>query len=188
MQPSAMLYASTVYLSDLTPTESLNGWGPYERDRSNGETGATDGGVLTLNGITYAKGLGVHARSSLTYALGGSYSRFQSFIGVDDEVGNRGSIVFLVLADGDEIYRSGTLSGASDTERVDLDVTGAQTLELVVDNADGEFGYDHGNWADAKLKRSSSPSTAPPVSPMPSYDGSSPPSESPSPASRAILA
>ncbi|MCP9934484.1 NPCBM/NEW2 domain-containing protein, partial [Cyanobium sp. Candia 9D4] len=46
-----------VYLSDLTPTASVNGWGPYERDRSNGEDGATDGGTLTINGTTYAKGL-----------------------------------------------------------------------------------------------------------------------------------
>ncbi|MGH2445283.1 MAG: PQQ-dependent sugar dehydrogenase, partial [Candidatus Limnocylindria bacterium] len=39
---------STVYLSDLPFVSSTNGWGPVERDRSNGETGATDGGTLTL--------------------------------------------------------------------------------------------------------------------------------------------
>src|SRR5207237_118983 len=46
------------YLSDLTWTSMTNGWGPVERDHSNGETGATDGGPLVLNGVTYAKGLG----------------------------------------------------------------------------------------------------------------------------------
>ncbi|WP_457767674.1 NPCBM/NEW2 domain-containing protein [Cyanobium sp. ULC084] len=145
--------ASTVYLSDLTPTASINGWGPYERDRSNGENGAADGGVLTLNGTTYVKGLGVHSTSSLTYALGGSYSRFQSDIGVDDGVGSRGSVVFRVLADGVEIFRSGTLTGASATQSLDLNVDGVQTLVLVVDNADGSANSDHGNWADAKLIR-----------------------------------
>ena len=49
------------YLSDLPWTSMINGWGPAERDRSNGELGASDGATLTLNGVTYAKGLGVHA-------------------------------------------------------------------------------------------------------------------------------
>ena len=31
---------TTTYVSDLTPTSSTNGWGPVERDRSNGELGA----------------------------------------------------------------------------------------------------------------------------------------------------
>ncbi len=141
-----------VYLSDLTPTAAVNAWGPYERDRSNGENGATDGRTLTINGTTYAKGLGVHAFSSLTYSLGGLYSRFQSFIGIDDEVpSNRATVVFRVLADGVEIFRSGTLTGASDAQLVDLDVSGAQTLQLIADTADGSEAYDHANWADAKL-------------------------------------
>jgi glucose/arabinose dehydrogenase len=145
---------STVYLSDLTPTASTNGWGPYERDRSNGEQGATDGRALTINGTTYAKGLGVHAASTLTYSLGGLYSRFQSFIGVDDEVpSNTASVIFRVLADGEQIFQSATLTGASAPQLVDLDVAGVQSLQLIVDNADGSSDYDHANWADAKLIR-----------------------------------
>ncbi|WP_457767691.1 NPCBM/NEW2 domain-containing protein [Cyanobium sp. ULC084] len=142
---------STAYLSDLTPTAAVNGWGPYERDRSNGENGSADGRTLTLNGTTYAKGLGVHASSSLTYALGGSYSRFQSFIGVDDYALNQGSVIFRVLADGTERFRSGILTGASATQSVDLNVAGVQTLQLIVENADGSTRSDHANWADAKL-------------------------------------
>jgi hypothetical protein len=69
---------TTVYLSDLTPTAAVNAWGPYERDRSNGENGPADGRPLTIRGTVYPKGLGVHAASSLTYALGGAYSRTAS--------------------------------------------------------------------------------------------------------------
>ena len=58
------------YLSDLpfvgTPT---NGWGPVERDRSNGEQGATDGGPIRIRGNTYTKGLGVHSASVVTFNL-----------------------------------------------------------------------------------------------------------------------
>jgi hypothetical protein len=46
-----------------------NLWGPVERDQSNGENGVGDGRTLTLNGTTYAKGLGAHASSDVRYAL-----------------------------------------------------------------------------------------------------------------------
>ena len=51
-----------------------NGWGPVEKDQSNGEAGATDGATITLNGVTYAKGLGAHAGSDVRYALNGACS------------------------------------------------------------------------------------------------------------------
>ena len=65
-------------LSDLTPTSATNGWGPYEKNMSNGEAGAGDGRTITLNGTTYAKGLGVHASSDLTFNLNKQYSQFFS--------------------------------------------------------------------------------------------------------------
>jgi hypothetical protein len=140
------------YLSDLTATAATNGYGPIERDRSNGEQGATDGNTLTLNGVTYAKGLGVHAGSNTTYALGGNYTRFRSDIGVDDEVGNNGSVVFQVLADGVKIYDSGLMTGATATKTVDVDVTGKQNLRLVVTDGGNGIAFDHGDWANARLE------------------------------------
>ena len=47
-----------VYVSDLTPTQATNGWGPVELDTSNGEQPAGDGNPITLNGVVYTKGLG----------------------------------------------------------------------------------------------------------------------------------
>src|SRR5262249_29177007 len=49
---------STAYLSALTPTSATNGWGSIEMDRSNGELGAADGHTITLNGVSYAHGIG----------------------------------------------------------------------------------------------------------------------------------
>jgi glucose/arabinose dehydrogenase len=139
------------YLSDLTATAATNGWGSIERDRANGEQGAADGGTLTLNGVTYAKGLGVHAGSDTTYALGGNYTRFISDIGVDDTVGSNGSVVFQVWADGVQIYDSGIMTGSSATRTVDVDVTGRQNLRLVVTDGGNGNGFDHANWASARL-------------------------------------
>jgi glucose/arabinose dehydrogenase len=142
----------TFYLSDLTATAATNGWGAIERDRSNGELGATDGNTLTLNGVTYAKGLGVHSGSDTTYALSGNYTRFVSDIGVDDEVGTNGSVVFQVLADGVQIYDSGLMTGSSATKTIDVDVTGRQNLRLVVTDSGNGNTYDHADWANARVE------------------------------------
>ncbi len=144
--------APYIYVSNLpfvgTPT---NGWGPVELDRSNGETGATDGRTISLRGQTYAKGLGVHAASNVTYNLGGSYERFLSVIGIDDETNGAGSVIFQVYADNVLVYNSATLTGSSPVVSVDLSVVGVQQLRLVVTDAGNGNGSDHADWADARL-------------------------------------
>ncbi|QRN95561.1 NPCBM/NEW2 domain-containing protein [Archangium violaceum] len=142
-----------VYVSDLPWVSQKNGVGPAQRDRSNGEQGSTDGRTLTLAGVTYAKGVGVHAASELVIDLvGGGYSRFKSDIGVDDETASAGSVVFSVYADGELLFTSGTMKGASATRSVDVSVEGRQQLRLVVGDA-GDGGFcDHADWADARLE------------------------------------
>jgi YVTN family beta-propeller protein len=156
-----------VYLSALTPAVQTNGWGPYERDRSNGETGAADGRTITLNGVAYAKGLGVHAASELKYTLAGGYTVFTSDVGVDDETGANGSVVFQVFLDGVKVFDSGVMTGSSATKTVRVDTTGKQELRLVVTDAGNGNGSDHADWAGARLspnlakgKSSSQSSTA----------------------------
>ena len=141
----------TTYLSDLAWIEAFNGWGDIERDRSNGETAANDGKVLTLAGKTYAKGLGVHADSNVAYNLNGAYATFTAEIGVDDEVADNGSVIFQVLGDNVVLFQSGIFSGASPTQIISVDVRGKNVLRLkVLPGADGN-GFDHADWADAKL-------------------------------------
>ena len=134
------------------PTSAVNGYGPYEKDMSNGEQGAGDGHTITLNGVTYAKGLGVHAASDLKFSLGGQYTTFTSDIGIDDEVGSNGSVDFQVLTDnGLKLYDSGTMTGSTATKTVSVNVSGKSTLELVVSVVGSSNSYDHADWAGAKL-------------------------------------
>lgn len=150
--------SAVVYLSDLNPTSAVNAWGPFERDRSNGEQGAADGRTITLNGVTYAKGLGVHAHSSLTYNLaGGGYTRFKSDVGMDDEVGAGGSVVFQVYLDNVKVFDSGAMTGATATRQVDLDITAKSALELRVTDGGNGVGKDHADWAGAQLNSSTPP-------------------------------
>ena len=84
------------YLSDLSWTYADNGWGPVEKDMSNGERAAGDGHTITLNGVTYAKGLGTHAPADVRYYLGGACTTFTADVGIDDEVRPNGSVIFRV--------------------------------------------------------------------------------------------
>ncbi len=139
------------WVSDLQWLDSTNGWGPVERDRSNGEDAAGDGNPITLDGVVYAKGLGAHAPSEVKVRLGANCSTFTAKVGVDDEVADRGKVTFKVAVDGAVKYTSEQLTGTSPTASVSVDVNGGQTLSLqVTDGGDGVTS-DHGDWAEAKL-------------------------------------
>ncbi|WNG45772.1 hypothetical protein F0U60_17885 [Archangium minus] len=147
-----VLNDNPVYVSDMPWLSQTNGVGPAERDRSNGDRGATDGHTLSLAGVKYAKGVGVHAASEIVIHLGGQYSRFKSHIGVDDSMGSAGTVVFSVIDEqGNVLFQSGTLKGTSATQVVDVDVVDKQQLRLLVGNAGDGGTCDHGDWAGARL-------------------------------------
>ncbi len=137
------------YVSDLPFVAEVNGWGPVERDMSNGEDGAGDGRPITVGGVEYAKGLGVHADSSVTIALD-QCQMFTAVVGVDDEVGNGGSVAFLIEGDGEPLAAVPLQTGSDPGEPVSVDVAGVSQLRLVVDDL-GNKGHDHADWADSKV-------------------------------------
>lgn len=143
----------TDYISDLNYIEISNGWGPVEKDRSNNGNAANDGNPLILNGVRYAKGVGVHAYSSVEVNLDAKYRRFKSDIGVDDEVGDEGTLVFKVYVDDQLRYTSGLMTGASPTLDIDLYIEGAKKLRLEVSGENGSIADDHGDWANARLEK-----------------------------------
>jgi hypothetical protein len=103
---------SVTYLSDLAFAETpVNGWGAVERDRSNGEVAPDDGHVITLGGVTFAKGLGVHALSEVRFNLDGQYAFFSASVGIDDETRGNGTAVFEVWGDGVLLHQTGVLGG-----------------------------------------------------------------------------
>lgn len=145
---------SVVYLSDLIPISNINGYGPMEMDHSNGEDAVNDGATITLNGVTYSKGIGVHAGSEIVYNLPpNTYKTFSTKIGIDDEIadGACGSIIFKIFKNDTLVYESPIMYPNSTTINIQLDLTNTTQLKLVAEFADDEFFCDHGDWADAKL-------------------------------------
>ena len=129
-----------------------NGYGPVERNKSNGNKLAGDGKPLTIAGASYTAGLGTHAAGKVLVYLGGRCTRLTATVGVDDEVGNSGSVKFTVYADGTKKTETPVLLGSGGPAGIDIDTRGAQLIELVTsDGGDGNSG-DHGDWADAKVR------------------------------------
>lgn len=138
-------------VSDLPWMSTVNGWGPVEKDTSNGESEAGDGNPLTIGGVVYAKGLGVHAQSAVEYYTGGSCEQLTAQVGVDDEKGLKGSVAFEIWADGKKAASTGVLTNADTAQAVSADVSGAQVVRLVVtDGGDGQDS-DHADWAEPLL-------------------------------------
>jgi glucose/arabinose dehydrogenase len=140
-------------LSDMTPTGTpVNGWGPFEKDKSNGEAGAADGITMSLAGITYARGLGVHAPSEIRYNLGGACSgKFVADVGIDDEAGDAGTVIFQVFLDGVKAYDSGIVRGSDLRALANVSVAGKNELRLVVTDAGDGNAKDHADWAGARV-------------------------------------
>ena len=148
------------YLSNLTWLSTMERWGPIEKDKSNGEQNAGDGQEMMLNGTRYSNGLGMHGGSEVVYSLGGNYTIFSSDIGVDDEVGDKGTVTFEVWSDGAKLYDSGLMSGNTPTKTINLDVTGKQVIKLIATNGGDNFYDDHADWANARFIKAIPGSTA----------------------------
>ncbi|MEV7194184.1 NPCBM/NEW2 domain-containing protein [Streptomyces sp. NPDC093510] len=138
-------------LSGLPWLSATNGWGPVERDTSNGDRGLGDGRPITIGGKVYAKGLGAHAESSVEYYTGAACEKVTAQVGVDDETIVKGTIAFEIWADGRKTASTGVLTNAMPAQELSADVTGAQVVRLVVTDGGDGIDSDHGDWAEATL-------------------------------------
>ncbi|MEU3834142.1 NPCBM/NEW2 domain-containing protein [Streptomyces microflavus] len=139
------------WASDLVWLSETNGYGPAERDRSNGESGAADGRTPTLAGTTYEKGIGTHADSDIAIHLGGRCTALTADVGIDDEINGYGEVAFSVEGDGKTLWTSPKLTGASATVPVDVKLDGVRQVRLKVTDTNGSKTGDHGDWAAAKF-------------------------------------
>jgi fibronectin type 3 domain-containing protein len=143
---------SRVWLSDLPWVSATNGDGPVHLDQSNGGTGNADGKPITIGGRRYSYGLGVHARSEIKYALDDQYDLFRSIIGVDDEVGEKGAVVFEVWLDGRRAYQSPVMRGNMPGLAIQVPVENARSMSLIVTSASADTANDHADWAEARFE------------------------------------
>jgi glucose/arabinose dehydrogenase len=139
------------YVSDLPWKAATNGWGPAERDASNGGDAPADGRPLAIRGRVYPKGLGVHAFSRVSVPLEGNCFYFLGDVGVDDTEKEGGTAEFEVWTDRRLAYRSGPLTSALAAHAVEAPLYGSQSLHLIAHNGGGPVQTGVADWGGARV-------------------------------------
>jgi hypothetical protein len=162
------------YLDSLRFDQIVNLYGPPYRNKSFGQD------TLNINGQQFARGLGTHAPATLCIDLNGKASRFTASVGIDHEItklwdpelketienfpkyvyDNRvdhydpqkgGTAVFKVLVDGKVAFQSKIMDVYSDPQKIEVNLEGAEKLQLVADETEDGSYADHVDWAGAKI-------------------------------------
>ncbi len=145
---AAAARAETFGLETLDLRQVEQGWGEPHANMS------VDNHSLLLDGKRFQHGLGTHANSTWRIALNGTAERFTATVGVDDEVGQKGSVTFRVSGDGRKLWESGVLRGGGHPQQVSVDLRGVKSLLLTVTDAGDGIDFDHADWADAQITMS----------------------------------
>jgi hypothetical protein len=133
-----------VFLDAIEPVSVTHGWGKLEKNKS------VWGKPMVIAGRRFLRGLGISSPARIVYALDGKYRRFQTWAGAD--AATWPTITFEVRVDGVKKWESGLMTRDLPAAWVDLDVSGAKKLELIVGDA-GDIMGDHADWAEARLLR-----------------------------------
>ena len=155
-QPLPPAPTASAWASDLPWISASNGWGVIGKDVANKDAANSPDLPLKVDytdpatgrSPVYAKGLGVHAASKITYYVGGECQAFTAQVGLESGFG--GNVIFKVDADGANRYQSRTFTPGFAPESVSVDLTGVQYVDLVVE-APGSINGAHGIWGDARF-------------------------------------
>lgn len=104
---------------------------------------------LSIGGEKYATGVGSHASSEVTFDLNGKAKLFEAMVGVDDDSGTQGSVVFSIMVDGKTVAKTPVMRGGDKPIQIGADLEGAKMIALSVEDGGDDISFDHADWADA---------------------------------------
>ncbi|WP_114809799.1 NPCBM/NEW2 domain-containing protein [Paraburkholderia kururiensis] len=113
--------------------------------------GAKRADAIVAGGVAYRDGMAVSVPTQIVYRLGRQCSSFQSDIGLDRRSPPTSRAAFQVWADNVLLYDSGPLSAATPPKTVRVDISGRDTLRLVVTPRSGGDARDRAAWADPSV-------------------------------------
>jgi len=137
---------NAIWLDSLDLGKMTIGWQQPQAGKS------VEGNPLKLKGQVFTHGVGTHARSEFLVDLKGVATRFTTTVGVDDEKADSpATITFEVWVDAKKVVDTGVMRGGEAPKQIDVDLTGAKRLLLVVGDAGDGISHDHADWADAMI-------------------------------------
>ncbi len=137
--------AKVLRLEEMDLSSFRQDWGTVQKGKS------VDGHPLQVGSKKFRHGIGSHASSLFRIALDGQALRFRAWVGLDAEVGKRGSVFFRILGDGKELLRTRLLKGGEEPFEVDLPLKGLKELVLLTQPGADGMDYDHADWGNAHI-------------------------------------
>jgi hypothetical protein len=142
--------AENVYMPFISPGQA---W-PARMDRS------VTGDVLRFRDQTFARGIGVHAYSRLTWPLEGAWTAFRTQYAIDgdDAEALAADVTLRIKLDGKVVYEQPHVHGGDLSPVIVQQLAGAKTLTLEVDFGDRMDTRARLNWIEpALLKNAPTP-------------------------------
>ncbi|MEO5714326.1 MAG: glycoside hydrolase family 97 catalytic domain-containing protein [Luteolibacter sp.] len=139
-------FAGDAWLDDFPVREIASGFSNSRANKSISDK------PLSVGGVLFKRGAGVHAPSSGSFMTDGKSSlRFKAKVGADDSASGTGSVAFQIFGDEKKLYDSGLIRKGDAAKDVDVDLTGYKQIDLrVTDGGDGQ-NSDHADWCDARF-------------------------------------
>lgn len=107
---------------------------------------------LRLRGREFSKGLCIHSRTEISWALDEKYTSLDCLVGIDDEVAYSGKhlVALKISGDGNVLFEK-SIATTDDPLPLQVPLSGVSTLTILVDFGDNESTCDWLDLADAKL-------------------------------------
>jgi len=135
----------------LEPLDVFYGFEPPRENRT------WNGQPVILGGRKFARALGMHAPTEMTYAVPPRALTLRATVGLSDAVKDcaRASVVFEVRDETDRLLAdSGLMRGGDPPRQIEADLRGATEVTLVAFETDDGRDCDHANWANPVILRS----------------------------------
>jgi hypothetical protein len=111
-----------------------------------------NGGPLSIGGKAFTDGIGSHAPSKIAFSLQGKFSRFSCLAGLDATSSRESQgVIYSVLADGREIFKSPKLKADADPFPIEVSVAGVKELILYADNVEFNNTGSNIDWVNLKF-------------------------------------
>ena len=138
------------FLSDLKPVDEehrplLAQPRPWQRDKS------AAGKPLRLGERAFAKGIGTHSYTRLTFDAAGKFDQLVGIVGLDPLAAGKGDCIVVVQGDGSPLF-SQRVRG-NDTFDLQVNVRGVKQVTLTVEAGEGLDLADFVNWCDLRFLR-----------------------------------
>jgi hypothetical protein len=115
---------------------------------------AVSGGhPLSIGGQRYQTGFGTHSTSRIEISFPAKYRTFAGSCGVDDEVQERGSVVFKIVGGEKVLFKSPLMKGMTKAVDFSVAVNGLMDLALIVEDGGDGIDSDHADWVNLTLKK-----------------------------------